>query len=112
MRLAAALALAWMAGAGCGGPGPANPASRPPLDDQLVMAPGLPPLFGIAREGDPAAAIAAFISMEGIEPGSGAAPAVMLAAILEARLAKAGFDVRVTAQWDGVRVDVLFAPEN
>jgi len=108
MRLGTALALACAAALACGGPRATKPAARP---DGLVMEPGLPPLSSIARDGDPAAALAAFVSTQGIEQGTGGASATALAAIVEARLVKAGFDARVVAQWDGVRVDVLFAPE-
>lgn len=91
------LALATTAALGCGGPGAE---SKAPVENGLS-----PPIRAVVREGDPAPAVAAFLSTEGIEPGSGAAPAVVLAAVIEARLAHV--DARVMPQYDGVRVDVL-----
>lgn len=71
------------------------------------IAPGRPRLGVVVREGDPASAVAAFVSTQGLEPASGAAPAVALAELFARRLV--AWSARVTPQADAVRVELLLS---
>lgn len=99
--LARWLAVATIAAGACsprGTPHAAHPAGT-------LAAQGRPRLARVVRGGDPASAIAAFVSTQGLLPASGAAPAVALAELFARRLASS--DARVTPQADGVRVEIL-----
>jgi hypothetical protein len=70
----------------------------------------------LAREGDPASAIAVAVTTAGIVPESSASSseddpevATALAGLVEARLRARSLDVQVTPSWDGLRVAVLVA---
>lgn len=77
----------------------------------LHVADGVPPLAVVSREGDPAAAIAAFVSTEGIASDAGASAAVALGALVEGRLRAQELEARAIAGYDAVRIDVLVSPD-
>lgn len=88
------------------GGGAAYPDERLP---DVRVAKGRPPVVIVAREGDPAGAIAVVASTAGM-PGfdaRGAEPSVALAGVVEARLRARGTTARVVPQWDGFRVVLL-----
>lgn len=95
---------------GCGGgttPAAApKSAARAALPD-VRIAEGKPPLVLVARDGDPAAAVAVAISTAGIAATPAEAPeiATALAGLLEARLAS--LSPTVVPSWDGLRATVL-----
>ena len=109
-----ALALALAAAAGCGAPA-GTPAARPSpvaAPPAVRNAPGRPPVVVLAREGDPAAAVALAVTTAGIgaETADGnddPEVATALAGLVEARLRGRGLDGRVTPSWDGLRVATL-----
>ncbi len=87
---------------------PGRTTSHAALPD-VRIAPGKPPLLLVAREGDPASAVAVAVSTEGIAPSADEAPeiATALAGVVEARLATAGLTTTVVPAWDGYRASVL-----
>lgn len=88
------------------GGGAAYPDERLP---DVRVEKGRPPVVIVAREGDPAGAIAVVVStagMGGLE-ARGAEPSVALAGVVEARLRARGTAARVVPQWDGFRVVLL-----
>ncbi len=102
-RAAAALLATCLA---CGGA--STNATRPTLTTatpkamRIVRDAGRPTLAIVTREGDPAGAVAAFVSTAGIGAQRGAVVPVALAGLFASRLEGA----RVTPQADGVRVVV------
>jgi hypothetical protein len=76
---------------------------------------GRPPVVLVAREGDPAAAIAVAVTTTGIGFTNGASTtaegdpeiASALAGLLDARFRAKGIDAVVTPSWDGVRASAL-----
>jgi hypothetical protein len=99
--------VALAAAAACGG-NAGTSARTPAHGSDFRTADGRPPVVVVDRDGDPRGAVALAVSTDGIAPTRGAAPAVALAAIVEARLAASGVhDVRVVPSFDGYRVRAL-----
>ncbi len=99
--------VALAAAAACGG-NVGTSTRTPAHGSDFRTAEGRPPVVVVERDGDPRGAVALAVSTEGIAPERGAAPAVALAAIVEARLAAGGVrDVHVVPSFDGYRVRAL-----
>ena len=100
-----ALAIALAVACGCGGASrprdPTTSAERAALPD-VRLAKDRPPVVIVARDGDPAAAVAAAAVTSGVE--GEVEVAVALAGVLEARL---GGRATVTSSWDGLRAVAL-----
>lgn len=102
-RPAALLAGALMASMACGPR--AGGDAKGPLTD-VRFANGRPPVVVVAREGDPAAAVAVAITTAGLE-NDDPEPATALAGLIEARLKAKSIDATVTPSWDGLRTSTL-----
>lgn len=78
-------------------------------------ASGRPPVVLVAREGDPAAAIAVAVTTTGIAWGEGSGDdpeaATALAGLVESRLRAKAIDAAVTPSWDGIRASMLVTSE-
>ena len=84
----------------------ASPAALP----DVRTADGRPPVVLVAREGDPATAIAFAVTTVDLgwdATGDDPEPATALAGLVEARLRKHGLDAEVTPSWDGLRATAL-----
>lgn len=106
LRIVAVLAFV-----GACGPSPTPPktAGDPKLLPDLRTAKDRPSVALVAREGDPAGAIAVAVATASAEddPEIG----VALGGMVEGRLAERGLAANVTPAWDGYRVVVLVASE-
>jgi hypothetical protein len=99
--------VALASAAACGG-NAASGVRSPKHGIDLRTADGRPPVVVVERDGDPRGAVAFAVSTDGIAPNRGAAPAVALGAVVEARLlARGARDVRVVASFGGYRVRAL-----
>ena len=106
--LAAALSAMTIGACGAGAPRAAVRGGASSLRDDVRLAKDRPPLSVVTRDGDARGAISVAVATGGIADERGAATAVALAGLLEARLEAAGIeDASVVAGWDGYRVRVL-----
>lgn len=68
-----------------------------------------PPVVIVARDGDPAGALAVAVITEGVSSAVDPEPALALSGIVEARLVARGFSASVVPAWDGYRVSIVLA---
>ncbi|MBX3199738.1 MAG: hypothetical protein KF894_16500, partial [Labilithrix sp.] len=96
--------------------GPREPARSALGGDAALLpdvrtAPGRPPVVVVARQGDPAAAIAVAVTTAGIPwgdaDGDDPEAATALAGLVESRLRAKAIDADVTPSWDGLRASAL-----
>ena len=108
--LSAGLASLLLATLACGPRPRAEVAASPAALPDVRTAEGRPPVVLVAREGDPAAAIAFAVTTTDLGwdgTGDDPEPATALAGLVEERLEQHGLDAEVTPSWDGLRATAL-----
>lgn len=95
----------------CGGGTPRDHNIGPLAADEVRRVSGHPPLALIAREGDPAPAVAVNVFTEGVDPAHESEVAVALGAMVEGRLAAKGFALTMAPSSDAYRFSTLLTSD-